>query len=177
MPTTPNGLVYPALSDAPNGPGAVQALAESIEAKYPLGPWTAYTPALTASGTNPTLGTAAVQLGRYRESSGLVLCQGKIVFGSAGVAAGAGNYRVGLPVPANIAAWADRRIGHATIYQVSSGNQAEPFATLDAAGGGFFTLAYLTALPASNAIPVGAAAPWAWAVGDTLWWNVAYEPA
>jgi len=140
------------------------------------GAWQTYVPALTASTSNPTLGAGPVQLGRYSQVGKTITCQGKIVFG-AGSTAGTGTYRIGLPVPANIAAWNDRRIGQATIYQSSSGNQAMTFAALDPAGGGFFTLAYLTALPASNAISVASAAPWAWAAGDSLWWSVTYETA
>ena len=139
--------------------------------------WSTYTPALTASTANPTLGTGATQLGRYWQVGKSITCHGKIVFGASGSAAGTGTYQIRLPVAANIAAWNDRRIGLATILDVSTGNQATPFANLDPASGGFFTMAYLTALPASNAILVAAAAPWAWAAGDTLWWAVTYEAA
>lgn len=34
MSATPNGLTYPNLTDQPNGPGQLQALAESVDARY-----------------------------------------------------------------------------------------------------------------------------------------------
>lgn len=36
MPTTTNGLPIPALTDAPNGPGAFQALGDGVDARYGL---------------------------------------------------------------------------------------------------------------------------------------------
>lgn len=36
MATTPNGLTYPTLTDQPNGPGQLQGLAESVDARYGL---------------------------------------------------------------------------------------------------------------------------------------------
>lgn len=62
--------------------------------------WTDYTPALTASTSNPTLGTASVTTGHYAESGTLVHVQVYIKFGTAGVNAGSGDYFVSLPVTA-----------------------------------------------------------------------------
>lgn len=62
--------------------------------------WTAYTPALTATTTNPTLGSGSTASGRYCQTGKLVVCQVWIVFGSSGTNAGSGSYRVSLPVTA-----------------------------------------------------------------------------
>lgn len=63
-----------------------------------MGAWTAWTPVLTASTTNPNIGTTGTKSGRY--------CQiGKMVFWSAlfqtngtGISAGTGNYNLTVPV-------------------------------------------------------------------------------
>src|SRR5688572_17632849 len=60
---------------------------------------TSYTPALTASTTNPTLGTGSGQQGRYYRDpiTGLVWGQARIAFGTSGTNAGSGTYRISLP--------------------------------------------------------------------------------
>lgn len=63
--------------------------------------WTNYAPSLTATVTNPTMGAGAFLLGRYRYlANKLLICQFSIQFGSSGVGAGSGFYRVSLPVQA-----------------------------------------------------------------------------
>lgn len=62
--------------------------------------WESYTPVLTASTTNPTLGTGSSTSGRYGRVNKLVYGQGQINFGTAGVSAGSGFYFVSLPVTA-----------------------------------------------------------------------------
>ena len=66
------------------------------------GAWSAYTPALTAATTNPTLGTggAVEASGRYEQIGKTVRFQVVIRFGTSGVSTGNGNYRISLPVPA-----------------------------------------------------------------------------
>lgn len=57
-----------------------------------------YTPVLTGSVTNPTLGTGSSQTGTYiRYGKTLAVCSAEIVFGTAGVAVGSGSYAVSLP--------------------------------------------------------------------------------
>lgn len=63
-----------------------------------LGAWTAYTPTLTASTTNPTLGTGSTASGAYCQIGKVVHYRARIIFGTSGVAAGSGFYYVSLPV-------------------------------------------------------------------------------
>jgi hypothetical protein len=65
--------------------------------------WTAYTPALTAATTNPTLGTGSTTTGAYVQIGKFVIANFRIGFGSSGAAAGSGSYRVSLPVAGNTA--------------------------------------------------------------------------
>lgn len=68
-----------------------------------FGAWTSYTPVLTASTTNPTLGTGSTQAGAYTQIGKTVHFRARIVFGSSGVNAGSGYYAVSLPVAAKSA--------------------------------------------------------------------------
>lgn len=63
------------------------------------GVWQAWTPSIGASGTAPTLGTGATQIGRYVKFGTTVIAQAEVIFGTSGVAAGSGNYAFSFPVP------------------------------------------------------------------------------
>jgi len=80
--------------------------------------WETYTPTLTASTTNPTLGTGSSASGKYGRVNKLVYGQGQINFGSAGVVAGSGFYFVSLPITALASG---QVIGQFQIYDSSAG--------------------------------------------------------
>ena len=86
-----------------------------------LGTWTSYTPALTASGTNPTLGSGSTATGKYNQIGKTVFGWAKIQFGTSGVAAGSGILRISLPIAA--ASAEDQACG-AGILTDSSANTA-----------------------------------------------------
>jgi hypothetical protein len=77
-----------------------------------IGEWTSYTPVLTASVTNPTLGTGSAQTGSYARIQNLIIYRFFIRFGSSGISAGSGSYRVSLPVAAS---------GTTQFYEVNNG--------------------------------------------------------
>lgn len=64
-----------------------------------MGPWTTYTPALTASGSNPVLGTGNTASGRWFRMGKTIIYEFDIVAGST-FTAGTGTYEVSLPVAA-----------------------------------------------------------------------------
>ena len=66
-----------------------------------IGEWTSYTPVLTATTTNPTLGTGATVIGSYARVQNLIIYNFLITFGTSGFVAGVGDYKVSLPVTAN----------------------------------------------------------------------------
>jgi hypothetical protein len=80
--------------------------------------WETWTPALTASTTNPTLGTGSSRSGRYGQIDALAYGQGQINFGSAGVSAGSGFYFVSLPITAQ---GTGKVIGQFQFYDSSAG--------------------------------------------------------
>jgi len=65
-----------------------------------FGTWATYTPVLTASTTNPTLGSGSTAAGRYVQNGKVVTAVVFFNFGGSGFAAGSGNLRVSLPVNA-----------------------------------------------------------------------------
>lgn len=64
--------------------------------------WTAWVPAITASTTNPTLGTGSSVGGNYQYLQTLktVIATANVTFGTSGVAVGSGRYAISLPVAA-----------------------------------------------------------------------------
>jgi hypothetical protein len=60
--------------------------------------WATYTPALTASGSNPTLGTGSSVNGSYNQIGKTIIGEADIIFGTAGFAAGTGVYEISMPV-------------------------------------------------------------------------------
>lgn len=68
-----------------------------------------YTPALTASTTNPTLGTGSTATADYILRQGFVKLRFNFVFGTASVSAGSGTYQISLPTGLGIDAdWASQ---------------------------------------------------------------------
>lgn len=59
--------------------------------------WGTYTPALTATTTNPTLGTGSAQLGKWSKEGTHATVAVFLKFGSSGAAPGSGTYEISLP--------------------------------------------------------------------------------
>ena len=160
---------------------ALGVAVEAIETQL-VGAYDAYTPTLTASTTNPTLGSGSSATGYYKRLGHRVEGYASILFGSAGVAAGSGYYGLLLPVePVNRPHAIG--IGYLVDYSdnvrflVASAAVSPPLwaantskaviVVSNAAGAGF----------ATGANPVGAAAPWTWAENDQLLVTFSYEAA
>jgi len=160
---------------------ALGVAVEAIETQL-VGAYDAYTPTLTASTTNPTLGSGSSATGYYKRLGHRVEGYATIQFGSAGVAAGSGYYGLLLPVePVN----RTQAIGIGYVidnsdnvrFLVASAAVSTPLwaantskaiiVVSNAAGAGVFT----------GANPVGAAAPWTWAENDQLLVTFSYEAA
>lgn len=62
--------------------------------------WETYTPILTASTTNPNIGTTGIAAGKYARINKIVLGQASFTFNGAGIAAGLGFYFYSLPIAA-----------------------------------------------------------------------------
>lgn len=119
---------------------------------------TAYTPTLTASTTDPTLGSGSSAVGSYVQMGRLVTYRAWVSFGTSGTAAGSGGYRVSLPVPAE-AGWEGTVIGNVELN--NSGTAL--FRTARIATGGTYTLMF-----AEDGTAVTDSVPFAWGVSDYL---------
>lgn len=128
--------------------------------------WAAWTPAVVAVSTNPTLGTGSTAAGRWLRVGSLVVGHGRIKFGTSGVAAGTGLYRVELPVAT---ATADAIVGSGYIWDSSTGN-ARTCALRRA------SVATRASLWVTDA-EVGHNVPWTWAANDEILFQFAYEAA
>lgn len=136
--------------------------------------WSTYTPALTASSVNPTLGTGSSVLGRYVKVGRLVIGYAHITFGTSGVAAGTGTYRVSLPV--NRERSDGQRIGYGRILDASA-SQYRPIQASALAGIGAGN-ANLERLDQTTSVTnLEAAVPWTWDTSDQIWFYFEYEAA
>lgn len=136
--------------------------------------WSSFAPALTSSGTNPTLGTGGVNVGYYKQIGKTVHFYAAIRFGTAGTAAGTGTYNIGLPVAS-----------HATHYDIGGGNTFDIGSgtiTDDSTGTNYLIgLRFGSTTTAHMVIHSGAVAtfnsPIAWAASDFIRFHGTYEAA
>lgn len=128
---------------------------------------TLFTPTLTASSINPTMGTGNVRFGWWCYMPGACVAYNFFVkFGASGSAAGTGTYAISLPVAAaSPYASGHCAVGSAQIADNSSG--AFQPASLFIANGGS-TLAMV------GTAPVTEASPWAWTNNDYVSGSVVY---
>ena len=132
--------------------------------------WESYTPALTASVTNPTLGTGSTTQGAYCRINKLVVAVAYFAFGTSGTAAGSGDYYVSLPIT-SVASSALNR-GQAWLYDASAATGWG--ATLQISTTSTVIMYKATG---DATIQIGAANPFAWAANDQIRVQVIYEAA
>ena len=128
--------------------------------------WQSYTPALTASTTNPTLGTGGGTTGAYLEVGKLIVGWFNITFGTAGTNAGSGVYTVSLPAT-GAGTGGDRYVGFGHIRDVGGvtyGIHIRRDGQINATG------------VAANAV-VSNSVPMAWGANDLILGNFMYEAA
>lgn len=122
-----------------------------------------YTPSLTASSSNPTLGSGSSQSGLWIQIGELGIVHFRIDFGSSGTAAGSGNYRVSLPFTIG-ASMPGSSAGTAVCFD-SSASDSFPLVAVPVAGNTFVEFFISSSLTAGS---VTNAAPFAWAASDFI---------
>ncbi|MDP8928679.1 MAG: hypothetical protein M3O70_08925 [Actinomycetota bacterium] len=143
---------------------------DQFDAGFPHGTtWQTYTPTLTATTTNPTLGSGAVQSGRYYRIGRLVTVHVQIAFGTSGVAAGSGTYLVSAPINIATSLSTVVRMGAGDVFDFSTGAR-RPVSVAAGLGSGAFQMVY-------NSGVVTDAQPWTWAASDEIWLFAVYEAA
>ena len=134
--------------------------------------WTTYTPTLTASTTDPTLGSGSSATGAYIAAGKLIIGRARIVFGASGTAAGTGNYFVSIPVTAR--ATTDLVNGSCRLVH-STTTIARPFPALTTTS--LLVMEYPATWPSDTQTLVGDSAPWAWGASDSIDITFIYEAA
>lgn len=142
-----------------------------------------YTPALQAVTTSPTLGSGATATGDWHLNNGIVTLGWTIQFGTAGVAAGSGTYRVTLPTVLNSsppialgldADWQDNRcIGQVMLNDNSAGAAGFFPYFVRTSSGNPDTLVFNS--PDSSSSLASNTSPWTWAANDYLRGSVRYK--
>lgn len=129
------------------------------------GSWKTYTPTLTASITNPTLGSGATQTGIYQIIGNTLFGSSKILFGS-GMSAGSGTYYIALPVPAKFSV-SYQLVGSGYIYDQSRAAVKTISAEINN------TDVTVCRIDVSDGLVATNVAPWTWAKNDTI--NLMYN--
>ena len=131
--------------------------------------WSTYTPTLTATVSNPNMGSGATRQGRYIRYGRTVTVEVILIFGS-GMSAGSGFYEISLPVTARTQA-NGRRTGSAYTWDNSgSGDFADGVAFINSGATDRVRLSIDSSV-------VGHNAPWAWAANDEIGLTITYEAA
>lgn len=171
------GVTIPSVSRLTSAPvwvGAQVQVITHLGALLVLGPTDSaaspgvdYTPTLTALTTPPALGTGGSVTGKYWREGGMARVAIRVVWGTAGVSPGAGEYRLTLPIAASGSLTASTGLGNGHPIGTATMRNA---ATAGSSTGGFAQLATSTSILilAPGGGSVGAANPWAWAVNDRI---------
>lgn len=130
--------------------------------------WESYTPTLTATTTNPTLGTGSTRTGAYTQIQKKVFFYAEIGFGTAGTAAGTGTYLISLPITGRLAYGI---IGSSWIYDASANRIETGVVRMNNT-----TTVYLYQT-ATTTYQTQAGQPWAWGASDALFICGTYEAA
>lgn len=166
MATTTNyGWTTPDNTDlVKDGALAIRTLGSAIDTSLG-GAFTSWTPVLTASTTNPTLGTGSTASGSYKQISKLVIAQFNLTFGTSGVNAGSGFYRCSIPT----GTIKDFIGGIIYAYDTSTGQRQQAYVV--PASSTTFEFQYSAA---SNPA-FSSTAPWTWAASDFIRGYLIYE--
>lgn len=135
-----------------------------------------YTPQLTATTTNPTLGVDATQSATwYRILPHLIHVWGRIQFGTSGVNPGSGQYRINLPAPAS-ATWHTFSTDLLTGTTIGGGALREN-GVLGGSPGAIYHLAdanNVWIIATDAGARVSDSFPWTWDVSDAIVFDLYY---
>lgn len=134
-----------------------------------------WTPSLTATTTNPTLGTGSSVAGSYVYASSLLWCAFGVTFGTSGVAAGSGNYQV-TGFPANpVSGRASFLAGRGRLSD--SAGAVVAYLDIIVNDSGVATFRYQATWPTGTETYVTNSTPWTWNASDRLEGWVQYPTA
>jgi hypothetical protein len=142
---------------------------------YNLDRATSFTPTLTASSSNPNLGTGGTATGYYHRNGHLITVWVNITFGSSGTSAGSGTYSIAQPVAADSSLYAPSW-GLGSIFLVD----ADTAANRDLVVVEYITATTVRMRPNKlTGTLVTHAVPFGWTANDNLFgsWSYLADPA
>jgi hypothetical protein len=128
-------------------------------------PWASYTPAWTASSSNPSLGNGTIS-GSYLQINKTVLFR-VVLFAGSTTTFGSGTYRLSLPVTAMNSA----EIINASVHLYDSSASAHQ------SGVATYVSASVIQFFSASSGQVNPTTPWTWANGDSIQVAGSYEAA
>lgn len=139
---------------------------------YDLDRATSYTPTLTASTTNPTLGTGGTATGYYHRAGHVISVWFNITFGT-GMTAGSGTYIIAQPLAADSSIYATSW-GFGTAYLVDAGTAANRQSAVVE-----YNTATTVRMRPNGAALVTNAVPFTWVDTDNFWgfWQYLADPS
>lgn len=135
--------------------------------------WRAYTPTLSASTTNPTLGSGAVAKGRWLRDGLEITVAFRIMFGSSGVNPGSGTYRISLPTAYNDRFYTAQAWSLGTA-RLTDNNGTDTTAIIGPGSDNTYVILFTTG---SAGASVNASTPWTWAASDAIAGTITYMAA
>jgi len=146
----------------------------ALEDTLGTGRWLPYTPVLTATTADPTLGTGGVAEGTWTRFGRTVIGNARIQFGSGGgAAAGTGVYHVSLPTPRQVQtpiSGPQPTCGGGEMWDSSLTTRYVICPTLTTASTTAVTILY-----SGTTGVVTSTAPFTWAAGDHISINFMYD--
>jgi hypothetical protein len=135
-----------------------------------------YTATLTATTTNPTLGSGGLAEGRYTIFNGKwCAIRGTIKFGTSGVSAGSGQYLVNLPFPASSQIANGNSTVGSIIFRDTAPSLVIGFGVCYIAAGS--SQMGLYGYTSSSSGTIRDNAPFTWAANDDISFSMVYEMA
>lgn len=131
--------------------------------------WVTYTPSVTASTSNPNLGTGSIVEAAWWRSGKTIAVRCNVKFGTSGSAAGSGTYRISLPAAAKTLS-TGRHTGSAYAYDDSGTNFIDGVCIVDSGTWDRVNLVVNNTLSTN-------AAPWTWTNLDAFGFTLVYEAA
>lgn len=134
----------------------------SVYGRLRLPSWGAYQPALTATSSNPNMGTSPTRHGRWKRIDDTIDATIRMAFGTGGsVAAGSGTYQFSLPTPCRDEAF-QIVIGHGYILDNSANTRVLVNAVVPSSSNTLFELVLQQVIDHV----VDNNSPWIWAASD-----------
>ena len=135
-----------------------------------------YTPVLSGSVSNPSLGTGPTEYGKYIKVGEFVLCFGHLKFGTS-INNGSGDYSISLPL-SYAGSDGSILIGTGQVYDASANGLTIAHVNMKPSSTTEFEMLFPgTGAPNSNTTIVGELVPFTFATLDELRWIILYETA